>query len=78
MAQTKTGACPFDGSHWPLQWGEQKITPLKFHLLDEGQQMDLMKYFYDQESAKNRQVLNPRIDFHSMIWATTLEKPEKT
>jgi hypothetical protein len=63
MAQTKTGACPFDGSHWPLQWGEQKITPLKFHLLDEGQQMDLMKYFYDQESAKKSPSSQPPYRF---------------
>ena len=52
MPFDKTGSCPFTGGHWPLQWGEDKITPKTFCCLNSDQREDLIKYFYAHESAK--------------------------
>jgi hypothetical protein len=52
MPFEKTGSCPFTGGHWPLQWGEDKITPKTFCCLNSDQREDLIEYFYAHESAK--------------------------
>lgn len=51
MPFEKTGSCPFIGGHWPLQWGEEKISTKKFCRLNSDQKKDLIEYFYAHESA---------------------------
>ena len=63
MPFEKTGPCPFEGSHWPPQWGEKAVTPKRFHLLNSNQQTDLFEYFYEHESAKTSEKSQPPYRF---------------
>ena len=63
MPFEKTGSCPFTGGHWPLQWGEEKITPKTFSCLNSDQRKDLIEYFFEHESAITSARPNPAYRF---------------
>jgi len=63
MPFPKIGPCPFTGGHWPLQWGEEKITPKTFSCLNSDQRKDLIEYFFEHESAITSARPNPAYRF---------------
>jgi hypothetical protein len=64
MPFEKTGVCPFKGSHWPTKWVQKSITKKSFSLiLQVEQKMDLIEYFYAQESAKKSANSKPHFRF---------------
>lgn len=52
MPFEKIGPCPFEGCHWPPQWGEQRITPKTFPGMPKEQKTDLIEFFCDQDLRK--------------------------
>ena len=63
MPYEKIGNCPFEGSHWPPQWGKESLTPKRFPLLHIDQKTDLFHYFYEHESAKTSKQMRPAYRF---------------
>jgi hypothetical protein len=63
MPFAKTGSCPFAGSHWPSQWGEQKLSAKKFSLLHSDQKRDLIQYFFEHDSQKTSARSQPAYRF---------------
>ena len=61
MSFPQKGPCPFEGTHWPPVWpANRSVAKSSF---SSNQMQDLIKYFYDRESARQTEGGRPKFRF---------------